>query len=355
MDSNVDEQVDTKTEAYQERSKACFHEKIGLCLTWEDLYVEIPNINNGNKAILQGINGYACPGDVLAILGPSGCGKSTLLDALAGRLDSKTRKTGEILINGRKQQLAYGTLAYVTQENILTWTLTVGEAVYYSAQLQLPSSMSRDEKKERAESTIREMGLQDSMDTRIGGWGIKGLSGGQKRRVSICIEILTRPKLLFLDEPTSGLDSAASYYVMKRIVELARQYDMTVLASIHQPVSHVFQLLHNLCLLSKGRMIYFGSATDADQFFTKNGFACLTHQNPADHYLRIINTDFDEDIECGTRGKITAEEVTNLLITSYRSSFDCEQMHSHIADIHSKGPKELVDKNGNKAITGCVL
>ena len=92
------------------------------------------------------------------------------------------------------------------QEDILPWTLTVREAVYYSAQLQLPNSMSKAEKKDRAERTIREMGLQDSINTRIGGWGSKGLSGGQKRRVSICIEILTRPKLLFLDEPTSGLD-----------------------------------------------------------------------------------------------------------------------------------------------------
>ena len=99
----------------------------------------------------------------------------------------------------------------MTQDDTLITTLTVGEAVYYSALLQLPDSMSKSEKKERADMTIREMGLQDAVNTRIGGWGVKGISGGQKRRVSICIEILTHPKLLFLDEPTSGLDSAASY------------------------------------------------------------------------------------------------------------------------------------------------
>ncbi|KAK5785271.1 hypothetical protein PVK06_039838 [Gossypium arboreum] len=105
-------------------------------------------------------------------------------------------------------------MAYVTQDDTLMTTLTIREAVFYSAQLQLPDSMSVFEKKERAEMAIREMGLQDSMDTRIGGWSTKGLSGGQKRRLSICIEIITWPKLLFLDEPTSGLDSAASYHVM---------------------------------------------------------------------------------------------------------------------------------------------
>ena len=153
----------------------------------------------------------------------------------------------------------------MTQEDILTWTLTVREAVYYSAELQLPNSMSRAEKKERAERTIREMGLQDSINTRIGGCGTKSLSGGQKRRVSICVEILTRPNLLFLDEPTSGLDSAASYYVMRQIKKLAQQYEMTVIASIHQPSSEVFELFHNLCLLSLGRTIYFGPSQEANE------------------------------------------------------------------------------------------
>ena len=146
-------------------------------------------------------------------------------------------------------------------------TLTVREAVYYSAQLQLPDSMSKSQKKERAETTIKEMGLQDAVDTRIGGWEVKGLSGGQKRRVSICIEILTRPKLLFLDEPTSGLDSAASYYVMSRIAGLGQRDGIgrTIIASIHQPSSEVFHLFHNLCLLSSGRTVYFGPASAANE------------------------------------------------------------------------------------------
>lgn len=156
----------------------------------------------------------------------------------------------------------------------LMMTLTVREAVYYSAQLQLPDSMSKSEKKDRADMTIREMGLQEAMNTRIGGWGVKGISGGQKRRVNICIEILTRPKLLFLDEPTSGLDSAASYYVMSRIARLGQRDGMgkTVIASIHQASSEVFQLLHNLCLLSSGRAVYFGPASAANEVNEWNFF-----------------------------------------------------------------------------------
>lgn len=155
--------------------------------------------------------------------------------------------------------------AYVTQEDILTTALTVGEVVYYSALLQLPDTMSKSEKRERAHTTIKEMGLQDVINTRIGGWSNKGISGGQKRRVSICLEILTRPKLLFLDEPTSGLDSAASYHVMKKITRLARQDGRTVIASIHQPSTEVFHLFHNLCLLSSGKTIYFGPISAANE------------------------------------------------------------------------------------------
>lgn len=163
----------------------------------------------------------------------------------------------------------------MTQDDTLMTTLTVREAVYYSAQLQLPDTMSISEKKERAEMTIREMGLQDAMSTRIGGWGAKGLSGGQKRRVSICIEILTRPKLLFLDEPTSGLDSAASYYVMNSIAKLDQRDGVgrTIIASIHQPSFEVFQLFHNLCLLSSGRTVYFGPASAANEVTIKNFLA----------------------------------------------------------------------------------
>ncbi|PHU19372.1 ABC transporter G family member 11 [Capsicum chinense] len=125
--------------------------------------------------------------------------------------------------------------------------------------------MSRSEKKERAKATIREMGLQDAMNRRIGGRSVQGLSGGQKRRVSICIEILKRPKLLFLDEPTSGLDSAASYHVMNRIVQLAKQDGRTVVASIHQPSREVFELFHNIYLLSSGRTVYTGSISAANE------------------------------------------------------------------------------------------
>ncbi|MCL7026905.1 hypothetical protein MKW94_000552 [Papaver nudicaule] len=245
--------------------------RFSVVLTWEDLCVRVPSSSSkgNNKDIIEGPNGYAQPGEVLVIMGPYGCGKSTLIDALAGRLSSNTRQSGVIHVNGRKQRLSFGTSDYVTQDDTLTTILTVKEAVYYSALLQLPDSMTTSGKKEIAETTIKEMGLHEARNKRIGGWNIKGLSGGQKRRMNL----------------------QAVSIVQRRIVKLSRQYRMTVIASIHQPSSEVFDLFDNPCLLS------------------------------SDHYLRTINKDFDQDIEQGSSGKTTTiEEAITKLVESYRSS-----------------------------------
>ncbi|CAL9182699.1 unnamed protein product [Musa hybrid cultivar] len=286
----------------------------------EDLWVSAPGRKGGHVSILCGITGFARPGEVLVMMGRSGCGKSTLLDALAGRPASNVSQKGEILINGQKQKLAFGASAYVTQDDVLMTTLT------------LPDSMSR------AEATIREMGLESAMDTRIGGWASKGISGGQKRRVSICVELLTRPRLLFLDEPTSGLDRAASYHVMNRIARLARREAMTVVAAIHQPSSEVFELFHGLGLLDYGRTVYFGPPQMADEFFASNGFPCRSPSNPSDHYLRTINKDFDMDNEDSLAHKSrSASQTIELLVRSYSSSDISHEVTQQIALMRNTG------------------
>ncbi|KAK7363115.1 hypothetical protein VNO77_05248 [Canavalia gladiata] len=331
-------------------------EEEGVFLTWEDLWVTVSNGKNGRKPILKGLKGYAKPGQHLAIMGPSGCGKSTLLDALAGRLGSKTKQTGKILINGRKQELAYGATAYVTEDDTILKTLTVKEAVYYSAHLQLPDSMSISEKQERADFTIREMGLQDAMNTRIGGWGSKGVSGGQKRRVSICIEILTHPKLLFLDEPTSGLDSAASYHVMSRISNLNKTdgIQRTIIASIHQPSNETFQLFHNLCLLSSGKTVYFGPVSAANKFFSSNGFPCPSLHSPSDHFVKTINKDFEQDPEKGLAG-LSTEESIDILVKSYDSSEICHEVKKEIAQIKKRDSDTMEKKCHADFLTQCLI
>ncbi|KAG6468986.1 hypothetical protein ZIOFF_073681 [Zingiber officinale] len=155
--------------------------------------------------------------------------------------------------------------------------------------------MSTPAKQVRAEATMREMRLAVAMDTRIAGWHVKGISGGQRWRVRICVELLTRLLLLFLDEPTSGLNSAAAYHIVHRIALLARRERMTIVATVHQPDSEVFDLFDRLCLLAYGSTVFFGPAPATAEFFASNGFACPSLRNPSDHYLRTINKDFDMD------------------------------------------------------------
>uniref|UniRef100_J3MK27 ABC transporter domain-containing protein n=1 Tax=Oryza brachyantha TaxID=4533 RepID=J3MK27_ORYBR len=236
-----------------------------------------------------------------------------------GRLSPNMKMRGDILINGRREKLGFGTSAYVTQENMLMATLTVTEAVRYSAQLQLPEFMAVAEKRARADSAIRQMGLAAVAGVRIGGRVCKGISGGQRRRVSICVELLASPALLFLDEPTSGLDSAASYHVMSRIARIARRDRMTVVAAVHQPSTEVFELFHGLCLLAGGKTVYFGPASDAIGFFEANGFPCPLRMNPSDHFLRMINKDFEESEDGSTVISSRAAEVIQTLIGSFKS------------------------------------
>ena len=120
--------------------------------------------------------------------------------------------------------------------------------------------MSKKEVASVVEGTIEEMGLQDCADRAIGNWHLRGISGGEKKRLSIALEILTRPRLLFLDEPTSGLDSASAFFVIQTLKQIALDGNKTIISSIHQPSSEVFALIDDLCLLSGGEAVYTGDA-----------------------------------------------------------------------------------------------
>ncbi|EFJ19128.1 ATP-binding cassette transporter [Selaginella moellendorffii] len=300
-------------------------------VTWKDLSVSVSN----GRVLLESMCGYAQSGQITAIMGPSGSGKSTLLDALAGRLAKNARREGSIFVNGNLQtNMRHGTAPYVKQEDVLLGTLTVLETITYSAQLRLPHSLPQSQKMEMVESVITEMGLGDCKYTVVGGWFSRGLSGGEKRRVSIALEILTQPSLLFMDEPTSGLDSASAFYVIKTIKNLATS-KRTVIMSIHQPSSEVFEQFDNLCLLSQGALIYFGDAMEASTFFECAGFPCPLRRNPSDHYLRVINSDFDNVqnkfkvfIYIETEEIIPSSEAIKALTNAFQNL--------HLSSLHTK-------------------
>ncbi|XP_012485367.1 ABC transporter G family member 13 isoform X1 [Gossypium raimondii] len=318
-----------------------------MYLVWEELTVALPNFGNGpTRRLLDGVTGCAQPGRIMAIMGPSGSGKSTLLDALAGRLSGNVVMTGNVLLNGKKKRLDYGSFAYVTQEDILLGTLTVRETITYSAQLRLPSSLTRQDIDGIVEGTITEMGLQECADRLIGNWHLRGISGGEKKRLSIALEILTRPHLLFLDEPTSGLDSASAFFVIQTLRNVGRD-GRTIISAIHQPSSEVFSLFDDLFLLSGGEQVYFGEAKMAAKFFAEVGFPCPSRRNPSDHFLRCINSDFDivaEALKGSNRitelqntldplANLPTAQIKTLLVKKYRSSDYAAKARARIREI----------------------
>ncbi|KAL3664423.1 hypothetical protein V7S43_010746 [Phytophthora oleae] len=245
------------------------------------------------KCILSEISGTVSCGQVLGLLGPSGSGKTTLLNALAAMQNGNSKFTGELLLDGSKITKRYRRIAaYVQQDDTLYSTLTVRECISYSAQLRLPLSMTDSAKSAMVQRVIAELNLSHVADSRIGSVGgstsERGISGGERRRVSIGMELVTSPQILILDEPTSGLDSSSAHSVVKLIKELA-SHNRIVVLSIHQPSSRSFQLLDKIMLLGKGQLLYSGSPTDSTQHFGDLGFKCPESDNIADFILDIAS------------------------------------------------------------------
>lgn len=271
---------------------------------FEDIEFKVLDKTTGSqKVILDKISGVVHPGEVLAVMGPSGSGKTSLLDFLADRLSSGTR-LGTVYVNGTPRDSdTYKHIAkYVPQEDSLLGTSSVKETLDFSASLSLPSHYSANDREKRVEEVIEELGLSSCRDTRIGTVFQKGVSGGQKRRVSMGVELISKPQILFLDEPTSGLDSAAAYHVINVCKKLASG-GHTVICTIHQPSSEVFHKLDKLLLLSKGQVVYFGKTEAAIDYFAKAGFPCPQYTNPADFFMEVINEDFSE--EKADKGNVT--------------------------------------------------
>nr|WDA53443.1 abc transporter g family member 11 [Erycina pusilla] len=345
---------------WREKTNTEFLGDVSARLSWNDLTVTVALGNGETQRVLDNLTGYAEPGSFTALMGPSGSGKSTLLDALSSRLASNAFLTGVVLLNGRKTKLTFGAAAYVTQDDNLIGTLTVRETIMYSARLRLPDDMERESKRALVEGTIVEMGLQDCADTVIGNWHLRGISGGEKRRVSIALEILMRPRLLFLDEPTSGLDSASAFFVTQTLRGLSRD-GRTVIASIHQPSSEVFELFDQLYLLSGGKTVYFGKASKAYEFFSEAGFPCPSLRNPSDHFLRCVNSDFDK-VKATLKGsmkarfeksddpldKITTSEATRRLVEFYRRSQYYYTAREKVDEI-SRVKGTILDAGGSQA------
>ncbi|KAI9360404.1 hypothetical protein DFJ73DRAFT_79391 [Zopfochytrium polystomum] len=258
----------------------------GVNIEFKDIEYSIQN----GKLILSNISGVASAGKVFAIMGPSGAGKSTFIDIISGK-SKRGFIGGEIMIDGEPAELSTlrSLVGYVDQEDLLMSTMTVRETLMFSASLRLPESVSRADRVRVVNEVMESLGLAHVADSRVGGFGRRGISGGEKRRVSIGVELVTSPSVLVLDEPTSGLDSFNAYSVIKTLTRLAHENGKTVIFTIHQPRSDVYNLFDEVLLLSGGTALYCGPGSGASSFFRAKGRACPDGYNIADHLLDLAS------------------------------------------------------------------
>ncbi|MBV9946385.1 MAG: FHA domain-containing protein [Myxococcales bacterium] len=249
-----------------------------------DLFLEVPDRDDKTvmKVLLDHVSFKALPGDMIALMGPSGAGKTTLLLALNGYLPPTS---GQVRINGEDLYTIYdalrGSIGYVPQDDIVHPELTVFEAVKYSARFRLPPDYSDEEIDRRVDETLKDLGLEGVSNLQIGKPEKKVLSGGQRKRVNIALELVTDPVILFLDEPTSGLAADDTTALINLLSELTKKTGKTIIMTIHQPAKDEFEKF-NLCFIMGygGVPTYFGPTGDAAYAFFASilGRASATQQ-----------------------------------------------------------------------------
>ncbi|KAK9106253.1 hypothetical protein Syun_022264 [Stephania yunnanensis] len=340
---------------WKEKSGTEFLGDVSARLTWKDLTVTVTLGNGETQKVLEALTGYAEPGTLTALMGPSGSGKSTLLDALSSRLATNAFASGTILLNGRKTKLSFGTAAYVTQDDNLIGTLTVRETIS-TLLASVSPTRCRGPRREllwRAPSSkwVFKTALIRSLGT-----GICAGSVAERRGESVLLGDTNETKIAL----SGRAHHASAFFVTQTLRGLSRD-GRTVIASIHQPSSEVFELFDRLYLLSGGKTVYFGQASAAYEFFAHAGFPCPALRNPSDHFLRCINSDFDK-VKATLKGsmklrfertddpleKITTAEAIRTLIDFYISSQLSYDANARVEEI-SKVKGTVLDSGGSQA------
>ncbi|KAM3345928.1 hypothetical protein ACQJBY_020448 [Aegilops geniculata] len=277
------------------------------------------------RFLLSNLSGEAKPGRLLALMGPSGSGKTTLLNVLAGQLTASTslHLSGFLYVNGQPMSQGGYKIAYVRQEDIFFSQLTVRETLSLAAELQLPDTMSPERKEKYVNDLLFRLGLVNSADSIVGDAKVRGISGGEKKRLSLACELIASPSVIFADEPTTGLDAFQAEKVMETLRQLAED-GHTVICSIHQPRGSVYSKFDDIVLLSEGEVVYMGPAKEEPlKYFASLGYQCPDHENPAEFLADLISTDYSsaESVQSSQkRIENLIDEFTNkVLITEFNS------------------------------------
>ncbi|KAL7747979.1 hypothetical protein RI367_006727 [Sorochytrium milnesiophthora] len=285
------------------------------------------------KHILKGVSGQFAKGCLTVILGGSGAGKTSLLNALADQT-KMGRINGSLFINEKPttSSVMRKVSAFVHQDDVVLGTMTVQEAIEMSAALRLPSSWTHAQKHGKVEEAIAMLDLDKCRNTPLGTATEKGVSGGERKRACIAMELITDPSIIYLDEPTSGLDTNTALSVVRLLKDLAES-GRTVIATLHQPSSAIFRLIDDLCILSHGEMMYFGPASESVAYFARLGYPCPRYSNPADYFfMSILKTSTTGQQKSGQHGPATLlrhwqDSPTHYAMSAHTAALDGDDIN----------------------------
>uniref|UniRef100_A0A3P9A012 ABC transporter domain-containing protein n=1 Tax=Esox lucius TaxID=8010 RepID=A0A3P9A012_ESOLU len=285
------------------------HEQVG---PWWDLH---SFKKKRTRQILNGISFHVNSGQIMGILGNSGSGKTTLLDAISGRIGNSGTLLGDVSVNGRKlkREQYQDCFCYVLQSDNLLSYLTVEETLTYTAQLAL-RRYSAEVIHKKVLAVMAELNLSHVAHSVIGGRVFPGISGGERRRVSIAMQLLQDPKVILLDEPTTGLDSMTANQIVVLLAELAKS-DRIVIVTIHQPRSELFRVFNRIAIMSKGELVFCGQPGEMVDFFSACGFECPEYCNPFDIFVDLTSV----DTRCSEREAATYSRMHEIT-SSYQGS-----------------------------------
>ena len=301
---------------FQTRASETFH------LAWQNLTFQVElaagcpcvgGAGGGVKTIVDNVSGSLKPGSLTAIMGPSGAGKTTLMNVLAGRAPYGTISGGKVFLNKKDADpvLYRSQLAYVMQQDALFATQTPNEVLAFTAAMRLPE-YDQEQRAAIVQAAIKALGLKDCCDTLIGSTMVPGLSGGEKKRTAVAVELISSPSLIFLDEPTSGLDSHSAFELVKILRTLADS-GCTIVCTIHQPSSEVFALFHDVIILKSGRVAYSGKIESCGSHFETEDRKCPIRSNPADfamHRLQLMSLEECEPFIAKAEAEIAERNPT---------------------------------------------
>ncbi|XP_073031513.1 ABC transporter G family member 24-like [Primulina eburnea] len=255
-------------------------------ISFRDLTV---TLKGKHKDLLRSVTGKIRPGRITAIMGPSGAGKTTFLSALAGKTVGCT-VSGMIFINGKAISIhSYRKIiGFVPQDDIVHGNLTVEENLWFSARCRLSADLQKPEKVLIVERVIDALGLQAIRGSLVGTVEKRGISGGQRKRVNVGLELVMEPSLLFLDEPTSGLDSSSSQLLLRSLRREALE-GVNICMVVHQPSYTLFQMFDDLILLARGGLtVYHGPVKNVEDYFSSLGINIPDRTNPPDYFIDIL-------------------------------------------------------------------